>query len=124
MSVAASAPVPSTPVRDPLPESPEEAAASTTDTSTLVQDPLQESPAATRYDTGNTHWLYLKCVEAKVNMDFNLTPLQFTQHVPKKLRAVADMDDFDETEWDEGAFFHISSIRCLSYQLLRTGVLL
>ena len=23
----------------------------------------------------------------------------------KKLRAVEDMDDFDETEWDEGAFF-------------------
>ena len=23
----------------------------------------------------------------------------------KKLRAVEDMDDFDETEWDEGGFF-------------------
>ena len=57
-------------------------------------------------------------------MDCNLTPLQFSQHVLKKLRAVEDMDDFDETEWDEGAFFHISSIRKLSDQLLITGVLL
>ena len=38
-------------------------------------------------------------------MDCNITPLQFAQHMLKKLRAVEDMDDFDETEWDEGAFF-------------------
>ena len=38
-----------------------------------------------------------------------------------KLHAVEDMDDFDETEWDEGEFSHISSIMCLSDQLLRTG---
>ena len=57
-------------------------------------------------------------------MDCNLTPLQFAQHMLKKLRAVEDMDDFDETEWDEGAFFNISSIRCLSDQLSITGVLL
>ena len=42
MSVAASAPVPSTPVHDTLPESPAEAAASTLDPSIPVQDPLPE----------------------------------------------------------------------------------
>ena len=105
MPVAASAPVPSSPVRDTLPESPSEAAASTPAPSNPVQDPLPDSPEATRSDTGNTHWLYLKCVEATVKMDCNLTPLQFAQHVLKKLRAVEDMDDFDETEWDEGGFF-------------------
>ena len=124
MEVAASAPVTSTPVQDKLPESPAEAAASTTTPSTPVQYPLPESPADNIYDTGNKHWLYLKCVEATVNMDCNITPLQFAQHMLKKLRAVEDMDDFDETEWDEGAFFNISSIRCLSDQLSRTGVLL
>ena len=121
-AVAASVPVTSTPVRDPLPESPAEADASTPAPSTPVQDPLPDSPAATISDTGNTHWLYLKYVEATVKMDFNLTPLQFAQHVIKKLCAVEDMDDFDETQWDEGTFFHIYSIRCLSDQLLRTGV--
>ena len=38
-------------------------------------------------------------------MDCNLTPLQFAQNVLKKLRAAEDMDYFDETEWDGGAFF-------------------
>ena len=38
-------------------------------------------------------------------MDFNLTSLQFAQNVLKTLHAVEDMDDFDETEWDEGDFF-------------------
>ena len=103
--VAAFATVTSTPVHDALPESPSEAAASTTAPSTPVQDPLPESPAATRSDTGNIHWLYLKCVEATVNMDCNLTTIQFAQYVLKKLHAVEDMDDFDETGWDEGAFF-------------------
>ena len=105
MAVATSDHVPSTPVRDPLPESPVEAAALTPAPSNSVQDPLPDSPTDTRYDTGNTHWLYLTCVEANVKMDCNLTPLQFSQHVLRKLRAVEDMDDFDETEWDEGEFF-------------------
>ena len=81
------------------------------DSSTRVYDVLPYSPSATIYDNGNTHWLNLKFVEAAVKMDCNLTPLQFAQHVLKKLRAVEDMDDFYETEWDEGAFFYISSIR-------------
>ena len=33
----------------------------------------------------------------------------------KKLHAVEDMDDFDETEWDEGAFFSY----LLKYVLIR-----
>ena len=57
MEVADSAPFPSTPVRDPLPDSPAEAAVSTPDPSTPVQDPLPYSPAATRSYTGNTHWI-------------------------------------------------------------------
>ena len=40
-----------------------------------------------------------------VKIDCNITPLQIDQHVLKKLRAVEDMDDFGESEWDEGAFF-------------------
>ena len=66
----------------------------------------------------------MKFVEATVKIYFNLTLPQFAQHVLKKLRAVEDMNDFDKTDWDEGAFFRISPIRCLSDQLLRTGVLL
>ena len=70
-----------------------------------MQDPLPDSSEATRSDTENIHRLYLKCFEATVNMDFNLTSLQFAQNVLKTLHAVEDMDDFDETEWDEGDFF-------------------
>ena len=55
MSVAASAPVPSTPVWDPLPGSPAEAAAPTPAHSTPVQYPLPDSPAATISDTGDAH---------------------------------------------------------------------
>ena len=47
----------------------------------------------------------MKRVEATVKRYCNLTPLQFAQHVLKKLRAVEDMDNFDETDWDEGDFF-------------------
>ena len=76
-------------------------------------------PADNIYDTRNTHGLYLKCVEATVNMDCNITPLQFAQHVLKKLCAVEDMDDFDQTEWDEGAFFSYLSNKVLIRPIIK-----
>ena len=52
-------------------------------------------------------------------MDCNLTPLQFAQHVLKKLRAVEDMDNFDETDWDEGDFFSYLSNKVLTRQSIK-----
>ena len=52
-------------------------------------------------------------------MDCNINPLQFAHHVLKKLRAVEDMDNFDETDWDEGDFFSYLSNKVLTRQSIK-----